>query len=548
VEYYSKRLSLFEKYLNKGYIVSLGDALTLESDEYSDDIDKAFSDYNAYLVDVEKALDNNESPELIKKRGVEKIVADDKTFNIVQLKKDIERDKKIIALIENILTKLIDPALDDKLQQFVKYIESSLAQREYGTKILVFSYFADTVNYLQDALPKIVKIPNFKERSAFTTGQTQKVEHIVRRFAPKAKKYKLADGEKQIDFLFATDVLSEGQNLQDAGMLINYDLHWNPVRMIQRNGRINRLGSDYKNVLIGNATPQDHLELYLKLVKRLETKIETIRNTIGTDQSVLGEEENPIEFIESFYNATDEEAANSLDKYDEKGDILSWTNDFSTDLRRFLAEADHKELERIRSIPLGKWNYLPRSEKLIDDEILALTRAKGITSITGQDISDTYFIKVNTTGEYPAQYIEEIIALGQIKAEPADNERIPDKIECDRQRVSNRAIRLAKTKATGLSSRYEFKPSQENALKVLQRSFSADDDLMGTLSNGIQNSKHERAIKRILNQVNREVKERGSLYASTIGEFVKLFNEIQQIKTEERNIETVEGVLYYAPK
>jgi hypothetical protein len=403
-------------------------------------------------------------------------------------------------------------------------------------------------NYLEEALPKLVKITDFKEHSAFITGQTQRAEHIVRRFAPKAKKYKLESGEKEIDFLFATDVLSEGQNLQDAGILINYDLHWNPVRMIQRNGRINRLGSDYKNVLIGNATPQDHLELYLKLVKRLETKIETIRNTIGTDQSVLGEEENPIEFIESFYSASDEEAANSLDTYDEKGDILSWTNDFSTDLRRFLAESNQKEIERIHSIPLGKWNYLPRTDKLIGDEVLALTRARGITSITGQDISDTYFIKVNTIGEYPAQYIEEIIALGKIKAESADNERLPDKIECDRQRVSNRAIRLALTKATGLSVRYEFKPSQENALKILQKSFSADDDLMGTLSNGIQNSKHERAIKRILNQVNREVKERGSLYASTIGEFTKLFGEIRQIKTEERNIETVEGVLYYASK
>jgi hypothetical protein len=146
VEYYNKRISLFEKYLNKGYIVSLGDALTLESDEYSDDIDKAFSDYGVYLAEVERVLDNNESPELIKKRGVEKIIADTKIYNIVQLKADIERDKKIIALITDILTKLIAPDLDDKLQQFVKYIESSLMQKEYGTKVLVFSYFADTVN------------------------------------------------------------------------------------------------------------------------------------------------------------------------------------------------------------------------------------------------------------------------------------------------------------------------------------------------------------------------------------------------------------------
>ncbi|GHU47168.1 hypothetical protein FACS1894200_02110 [Spirochaetia bacterium] len=548
VEYYSKRLSLFEKYLNKGYIVSLGDALTLESDEYSEDIDKAFSDYDAYRIEVEKALENNESPESLKKRGVEKISADKKTFNIPQLKLDIERDKKIIELIVSILSKLIVPSLDDKLQQFVRYVEAALAQKTYGTKVVVFSYFADTINYLQEALPKLFTIADFKERSSFITGQTPKAEHIVRRFAPKAKKYTLASGEKEIDFLFATDVLSEGQNLQDAGILINYDLHWNPVRMIQRNGRINRLGSDYKNVLIGNVTPQDHLELYLKLVKRLETKIETIRNTIGTDQSVLGEQENPIEFIESFYNATDEEAADQLDAFDVKGDILSWTDDFSADLRKFLAENDQKEIERIRSIPLGKWNYLPRKEKLLDDEVLALTKAKGITSITGQDISDTYFIKVTANGEYPGIYIEEIEALAKIKTTPEDNNPLPDTITVNREKVNRRAVLLAGKKASGQISRYSFKPSQESALKVLQKSFAASTDLIGILSSGIQNSKHERAIKRILNQVNREIKERGGLYASTIDEFAKLLGEIRQITIEERTIETVEGVLYYAAK
>jgi ERCC4-related helicase len=548
VEYYSKRLELFEKYLKKGYVVSIGDAQALESDEYSDDIEKAFSDYSEYLKEVEKELDSNESPEKIKKRGIEKITADDKAFNIIQLKRDIERDKKIIILIKNILIKLIEPSLDDKLQQFVKYIESSLQNKEYGKKILVFSYFADTISYLKEALPKLVKAAGFNEHSAFITGQTSKAEQIVRRFAPKAKEYTFESGEKEIDFLFATDVLSEGQNLQDAGILINYDLHWNPVRMIQRNGRINRLGSNFKKVLIGNATPHDNLELYLKLVKRLETKIETIRNTIGTDQSVLGEDENPIEFIESFYHATNEDASAKLDEYSDKGDILSWTNDYVTDLRKFLSQNDSKKIERIHSIPLGKWNYLPCTQKLINDEVLALTRVKGITSITGQDILDTYFIKVNTNGEYSAQFIEEIIALARIKTTPEDNNRLLDKIDCDRLKVNNRAVRLAKTKAAGQENRYEFKPKQENALKALKGSLPVDEDLIGILSRGIQNSKHERVIKKILNQVNHEVKEHGSLYASTISEFMTVYREIQQIKTEERNIEIVEGVLFYAAK
>lgn len=84
--------------------------------------------------------------------------------------------------------------------------------------------------------------------------------------------------------MFATDILSEGQNLQDAGILVNYDLHWNPVRMIQRNGRVNRLGSKFDEVIIANMKPEDNIELYLKLIARLERKINTIKNTVGLDQ------------------------------------------------------------------------------------------------------------------------------------------------------------------------------------------------------------------------------------------------------------------------
>ena len=68
----------------------------------------------------------------------------------------------------------------------------------------------------------------------------------MRRFSPNSKNYKLKDDEHELNYLFTTDVLSEGQNLQDAGILVNYDLHWNPVRMIQRNGRINRLDQNTK--------------------------------------------------------------------------------------------------------------------------------------------------------------------------------------------------------------------------------------------------------------------------------------------------------------
>jgi ERCC4-related helicase len=552
IEYYIKRIALFEKYLNKGYIVSLGDALTLESDEYGEDVERAFTDYNEYLHDIELALENGEDKDAIKKRGVERIELDAKKYNVTQLKLDVLRDKEIANLLMSILSSLITPELDDKLKRIAGFMQDKISENKFGKKILVFSYFADTIHYLKEALPHTINMPDFDKKSAFITGGSSLANDIASRFAPIAKKHEWKTGETEIDFLFATDVLSEGQNLQDAAILINYDLHWNPVRMIQRNGRINRLNSNFENVLVGNATPSDNLELYLKLVKRLQTKIETIRNTIGTDQSVLGEKENPIEFIEKFYNSSTSSAADLLKKLEDDSDILNWSDDFCADLRTFLANADETEIERIKNIPLGKWNYLPKKTR--DSElfgkktefVLALTRVHGTTSITGTDIADTYFMKIEPKGNYPVEFIESVEALSLIKTTPDNNITLQDKIDVDREKVARRAIRQALTKAQSTESKYTFKPSQERALEILQKSFPSGADLIGTLRNGIKNSRQERELKRILLKVYKELKEKGSVYVSTINEFVKFYKEIENIQNEERNIESAEGVLYYA--
>ena len=175
-------------------------------------------------------------------------------------------------------------------------------------------------------MPSILekKIPGFSKQAAFVSGNSKEVEKIAKRFSPVSKKYKLKKGEHELNYLFATDVLSEGQNLQDAGILVNYDLHWNPVRMIQRNGRINRLGSTYDEVLIANARPSDDLEAYLKLVRRLERKIDTINSTVGNDQSILGEEANPIEFNDmlDYFDNNSEIASKAAEKLQLQNDPL----------------------------------------------------------------------------------------------------------------------------------------------------------------------------------------------------------------------------------
>jgi hypothetical protein len=167
------------------------------------------------------------------------VPADEGVFNLSQLKADIEKDLTVITILKEQISLLVKK--DDKIQKLANHLN----QNEEN-KVLIFTYFADTLNYLKEQLPRyLVHGKNIE----FAVGTKADIENFARRFAPVSKKYELKNQEKEIQYLVATDKLSEGQNLQDSGIIINYDLHWNPVRMIQRNGRINRLGSNLRKYL-----------------------------------------------------------------------------------------------------------------------------------------------------------------------------------------------------------------------------------------------------------------------------------------------------------
>src|SRR5208283_5014059 len=115
---------------------------------------------------------------------------------------------------------------------------------------------------------------------------------IVGRFAPKANpEYHFAKGEVELMTVVATDVLAEGLNLQDCDNIINYDLHWNPVRLIQRFGRIDRIGSEHEVIFAFNFLPEVGIEKALGLYHTLHNRIQEIHDTIGEDSSILDETE-----------------------------------------------------------------------------------------------------------------------------------------------------------------------------------------------------------------------------------------------------------------
>lgn len=548
VENYEKRLNLFEKYLNKGYIIKLEDANLLESD-YNDgsdvDLDQAFADFDMYLKQKEKLLEEGKDPSVLKKQGVEKREADPKAYNIKQIKLDLDREKKIIALLKTILTEVIKPEHDTKAQHLHDEIKKILNDGKFGKKVLVFSFFADTINYLKKYSTSLFSDLdiNFEQHSEFISGQNSTVEKITRRFSPKSKHYIIQEGEEELNYLFATDVLSEGQNLQDAGFLINYDLHWNPVRMIQRNGRINRLGSSFPKVLISNMKPMNQLDMYLNLVNRLERKIKTIRNTIGLDQGVLASSDvNPIDFIEKYY--TD-------GKLPDDDDLLAHTDAHIIELRKFLGlhPVGSDEFLRIANMPEGKWNYLSK-ETSLKGIALSMIKIEGKFVHGNKDFKDIYFIKLTKNGdELIATYIDSTTALDSIKANPEDNERKVDNISIDRQKTWKRVSAESKRQASNPSNSYSLKPQYQMALQIISPYLSSEitlDDLQGTIERGVDTTNLKQSIEKVLRKVNKEQKDNGSLFSDTISEFIKVYNEIQKNIADEKNVTNITGVLYYA--
>ena len=168
-----------------------------------------------------------------------------------------------------------------------------------GQKVLIFSTFKDTTRYLHRRLTQDAKFlkaaGNPHIRRIDSGNHPDERGRIIAQFAPVASGV-ASPPEQGIDILISTDVLSEGQNLQDCGVIINYDLTWNPIRLVQRNGRIDRIGSPHADIGIYNMFPEAELEALLHLIERLTERISTIDELGLLDSSVLGEVVHPRTF------------------------------------------------------------------------------------------------------------------------------------------------------------------------------------------------------------------------------------------------------------
>jgi superfamily II DNA or RNA helicase len=261
-------------------------------------------------------------------------------FDAEKLKAHIEADvgllRKMVKLVEPITAKQ-----DAKLQTFLRRLEAAPID---GNKCLIFTQYADTAEYIFDNLN-----PGNKHRDIeIIFGTDKSKSRVVGRFSPKANPdFAPKKKEDEIRLLVATDVLAEGLNLQDCSVVLNYDLHWNPVRLIQRFGRIDRIGSEHETIYGLNFLPETGLERELGIRAVLAQRIQEIHDTIGEDAAVLDKSERlNAEAMYAIYSGG--EMAEMEDKEEAFMDLNEAEEFF-----RSLAKDDPKEYERIMNLRDG---------------------------------------------------------------------------------------------------------------------------------------------------------------------------------------------------
>ncbi len=277
-----------------------------------------------------------------------KIKIDLKDMNTLGWKEDLSFDRDIL---ENLLNefKKITPEHDLKLVKLIDTIRGKIENPINGNnkKVAIFSAFADTANYLYENISKVIKL-EYNIDSALVTGAgsnkctidiNKDFNNLLINFSPISKQRNIILGENvhdDIDILIATDCISEGQNLQDCDYLINYDIHWNPVRIIQRFGRIDRIGSQNQVIQLVNFWPNMNLDDYINLKNRVESRMYMLDISATGEDNVLTNQSSDMEYRKAQLQKLKEEVVDLEDMNTGVSITDLGLNDFRMELIEYI--------------------------------------------------------------------------------------------------------------------------------------------------------------------------------------------------------------------
>ena len=343
------------------------------------------------------------------------------------------RDRDILELL-TLMVGDITPEYDSKLQELFRVIKNKLENpiNQDNKKIIIFTAFADTAEYLFDNVSKYVK-ENFGLNTAMVSGSVEgrttvpklksDLNTVLTCFSPISKdKHLLMPNDKtEIDFLIATDCISEGQNLQDCDYLINYDIHWNPVRIIQRFGRIDRIGSKNAFIQLVNFWPDVTLDEYIDLKAKVETRMKIVDMTATGDDNLLSDEEKTdLEYRKAQLKRLQEEVVDIEDMSTGISIMDLGLNEFRMDLLEYIK--NHPDIDKT---PFGLHSVAAASEETPAGVIYVLKNRSNSVNIDNQNrLHPFYMVYISNDGEVicdhlsPKQMLDKMRFLCKGKTEP----------------------------------------------------------------------------------------------------------------------------------
>lgn len=330
-------------------------------------------------------------------------------------KRELKEDKDILDLLL-LMVSDITPKYDKKLKTLLEMISEKQNNpiNKDNKKILIFTAFADTADYLYSNVSKFAK-ERYNLDSAIVTGSTEgkttikgigvDLNTVLTLFSPisKDKDLLMPNLDKEIDILIATDVISEGQNLQDCDYLINYDIHWNPVRIIQRFGRIDRIGSKNQCVQLVNFWPDITLDEYINLKARVETRMKIVDMTATGDDNVLSpEEKGDLEYRKNQLERLQNEVVDIEDMNTGISIMDLGLNEFRLDLLDYVKK--HPDLERA---PKGMNAIVESTDELPAGVIFVLRNIQESVNINSQNrLHPFYMVYISEEGEVIVDHLE----------------------------------------------------------------------------------------------------------------------------------------------
>lgn len=345
------------------------------------------------------------------------------------LQQDADNLELLILMVAD-----ITPEHDTKLQTLFRLLDDKMAHpiNPGNKKVIIFTAFSDTAGYLYEHVSEYMKnrygldtavITGAIDGKTTAKGLKPTLNNVLTCFSPvsKDKAVLLPNNPTEIDVLIATDCISEGQNLQDCDYLINYDIHWNPVRIIQRFGRIDRIGSRNAYIQLVNFWPNMSLDDYINLKSRVETRMKiTVMTATGDDDLINPEEKGDLEYRKQQLKRLQEEVVDLEDMSTGISIMDLGLNEFRLDLLAYIK--NHGDLEKT---PRGLHAVVPKTEGCPEGVIFVLKNVNNSVNIDNQNrIHPFYMVYISTEGEIVCDYLnpkgllDDVRLLCRGKSEP----------------------------------------------------------------------------------------------------------------------------------